>query len=413
MTLTNSAHQAQPPVFRSELPVDHAAFLTPSVVLTPEYLESGACAEQLPFLFWLIDATSPAVVVDIGTSDATSYFGLCQAADAARLDTTFFLGALAPAENSDESSRRITQWVDYQNRRHAARSQIIGGGTDELGKVVSERSVDLLVLHAEGNSFARLREGIAELRTKLSPRAIIFIDGLGKREHDLFNDLDLVAPEFRFTNGTGFSVACVESSPPTLMQYLTALAGDGERARGIRSLFQRLGLGCRQEAERRDLEQACGQLLTLEKELTDRREESGLQAARLAGRECEIEELQKRLDWFREELATAHDTMETAQSSSAELRESLRQLASDLEAAKFQSRKGGRRVQSLREENAILASDLDVMRDALSRMKSDLTSEQEAFHSLRKEIESLYASRSWRATSPLRRLATLFRGGAG
>lgn len=458
----NTAPATQPestpaPELRAELPFDFTAFVSASVVMAPVYVESARAAEQLPVLFWLCEAVSPRTIVDIGAVDATAYFGLCQAADQLSLDTACYLGGVALEQDDAESQAKLPQWIEHQNDHHGNRSQIVGGNHGNLAEMLKKGSLDLLVLHAEGASIDQVRQWKADFLPKLSTHSAVFIDGLGNGSHELFDELAAMGPSFRFNHGTGFGVVAPGKSPPELIRYLEAQARDEKTAAAVSSLFQRLGLGCRQAADLARFEQVRGQLRSAADELSAAREHSGLQAARLVSREAEIFELRDRLDWHREELEGAQhknigsqteinrlrDTVKShqdqAQKAGEELQKS-REAATRQEQTSAELKAAQGQAESIRETHiaeiaeltricegwrtkvASLDSQLGAAYDNIRRqrrvrhqvsaelkgrirkLQEDLRQAQDGAASWQKQVDDLLNSTSWRLTRPIRGL---------
>lgn len=380
MTQPSNPPQASPQaqaILQRELPFDFAAFLTPAVAMTPAYVDSPTAVGQLPFLFWLLEATHPGVVVDVGATDATAYFGLCQAAEALRRDVRCHLGAAALRREEPQAAERIQGWIEHQNSHHGARSQIIGGGTDELAAVLQE-GVDLLLVHAAAVSAEELQRWKAKVFPQLTPNSIVFVDGLGEGSHAFFEGLASQSPAFRFPHGTGFGVVAGGSSPPKLLQYLGTCADDDGSADIIRSLFQRLGHGCRHEVDQRESRRQRRKIRALSEELIQAREDLGIAVSRLVGREAEISELRDRLTWNREQLHKSQQQSAASQTEAAEAREAL-------------------------------MAEQSVLKNAKRMIETKLAESIEAGERMRDELDLVYASRSWKITAPLRWAMARFR----
>lgn len=425
-----AAAQSTTPVLRAELPLDLAAFVSPSTLMTPAYVDSPAAAEQLPFLCWLLDTIIPRVIVDVGAADATVHFGLCQAAEALTRDIRCHLGAVSLNPGDAHASATIRSWIEHQNKHHAARSQIIGGGTGNLSEVLQDTSVDILVLHAAGASPEQLQQWKAEFMPLLSPHSAVFIDGLGDGRHAFFDELASQGNGFRFQHGTGFGVVAGGEEPPRLLGYLATQAADAGNADALRSLFQRLGLGCRNEADQRALRSVRRKLRALAEDLSRAQEDVSLGASRLVAHEAEIVELRDRLDWHREQLEGAQRKSTALQTEGQETRGSLMQLQATLEtasraldaerkhAAALRESEGQAR-RSLQEVESELAlrtkagkqiqDDLAICSDARRQQEQAAASIRQQARALRDELDLVYSSRSWKFTAPLRRAMARFR----
>lgn len=445
------AEPAPAPELHAELPLDLSAFISSAVVMAPGYVESPAAAEQLPFLFWLCEAVRPRTIVDLGAVDAAAYFGLCQAADTLSLNARCYLGGLSLDLEDEQGIARVQHWIEHQNTHHGARSQIIGGGPENAAEILTGKDLDLLVLHAEAASPEQLKSWATEFLPKCSPHCVVFIDGLGDGHHEFYEELAAMGPGLRFQHGTGFGVVAPGSSPPELMRYLDAQANQMPNAEVLRSLFQRLGLGCRNTADLRSIEHLRGQLKSVTQEISAAREDQGLKAARLVAREAEIFELRDRLDWHHEQLEEAQRKLAGSQVETHRLRAASERLQSEAEEAKRTSTQSqqakdqlqaaleetrrvldakeseigalressGHTQRQLRQARAALIKSMDAERRLqinLAASKSKVQNERQNVRGLRnkarklrEELDLVYSSRSWKVTAPLRRLITQLR----
>lgn len=278
------------PALLDEVTLDLAAFVSPMVTTTPDYVGSPLAAEQLPVLFWLVENLQPRIVVDVGATDATAYFGICQALGALSIDARCFLGDPAREDDTNAGPPSIDVWRRHQILHHPRRSRIINGDKGDLLKELGDATVDLLVLHLAGIGPEQMEKWKKELLPRMSPGGVIVLDGLASGPHEVYEELDLTGPAFRFPHGTGFSVIAPGKTPPALVKYLGKQEGYPANASVVRSIFKQLGLGCRQPGDMRQFGQ----------------EKSGEPwAARLVGYEGRIEELNRQLDWHRDELESA------------------------------------------------------------------------------------------------------------
>lgn len=398
--------------------------------MTPNYIESPPAAEQLPFLFWLSDALRPRVIVDFAATDATAYFGLCQAAGALSLDTHCYLGGLSIDIGRGPANAKVQRWIKHQKAHYGAHSQIVGGSANNVMEMLQAKSLDLLVLHAEGASSDLLQEWVSAFVPKLSPRSAIFVDGLGNRADDFFDGLMKEGLGFRFQHGSGFGVVATGSSPPELIRYLEAQAKDDTNAEVARALFQRLGLGCRHAFDQKFIGDLHGQMRSAKEEISGLREELGLKSARVVGRESEIFELRDRLDWHREQLAKVQQKSLSAEMAIHKLRqleesanaykeskqalESASEQVRMLEADTTRMRRELRGAQSALINSSENEKRIRLVSSATKRRAQKLEKEKRALRKevlrLQKALEMLCQSRSWRLTAPLRKLMARLRG---
>lgn len=374
--MNSTQHPPPPSRLSPELPVDYTAFLGRSSTLEPEYLESPSAAEHLPLLFWLVELLEPSLAVDLGASDASHFFAVCQVAETLSLDTKAVLGApnLAPADDSE----KLESWLGHLNDRHAMRSRFIGGDAASAAATLTDNSVDLLILHASSATAEQVSEWAALMEPKLSPRGIIFIDGIGD---DVAGTLASIAPagqSVRFLQGDGCAIVTAGPNTAPQIRYLFALSADEPALSTVAALFKRLGLACRHSAALKELQSTNKELHSCRESLTIAHEELGLRAARLVAREAEILELRERCEWLREEALDATRRLHAANQSLA----ASKQLELELREAK-------RRIRNL-------LGDRGSFRDRLTAMLAEN-------ESLRSELQTILQSRSWRTTAPVRK----------
>lgn len=408
-----------------EHPFDYSAFVSRLVLDEPEFVGSTEHAEQLPVLFWLCDVLQPKVAVDVGASDPTMYFGLCQALAQLPIDSKSYIGAIRLDADADEDGARIRSWIEHQNTHFGSFSQVVGGAHDKLIELFPKRSVDLLVLHADNASRELLEQWRSDLWPRLSRRSVVLVDGLGSGSAEFMKSLPDSVLRFQFEHGTGFAVFAGGDSPPALFKHLCHQADTEDSRTTVASLFAQLGAACRQAEDlRRYLATQKGVEL-LESELATTHEALGLREARLVHREAQILELRDQLTWHREQLDEAQqealagsaeiqalrDQLKQAGKNLADARELESQLRSELQTSKEILDREVNLLASLQAKTSALGSELADARKARAKAEAKRNQANISAEVLRNQLNEIYGSRSWKITAPLRRVMRGLRGG--
>lgn len=145
--------------------MNHAAlFRKPARIVAP-----ADWIGHIPFAFWIVEATRPALVVELGTVEGNAYFAFCQAVEVEGLHT---------------QCRAFDTWLDqevldnlalYNQQHYNAFSQLLRLTCHEALKHVDNHSVDLL--HVAGRQAPEtLKQIIDSWIPKMSDRGIILID---------------------------------------------------------------------------------------------------------------------------------------------------------------------------------------------------------------------------------------------
>lgn len=399
MTPTSKLPSPPLPQFLPEVPVDYTAFLGRSTLLQPEFLESPCSAEHLPLIFWLVEALKPRLAVDLGASDSSAFFALCQAAEVLSLDTEAILGA--PGFEVSIEQGKLERCLRHLNDRHVMRSRFIGGDAESVATSLATASVDLLLLHVGAASAEEMSAWVTLMGPKLSSRGVIFVDGIGIGDTDPFISLDSIGRNIRFNQGDGCAIIITSENVAPQIRYLFALSEESSTFSAIATLFKRLGLASRRKAELQKLESTSTALSLAQENLAEVREELGLRAARLVAREAEILELRERCEWLRGQIAekdrllrAATQSAATSQKLESELRAAKQRLKSELRTTKERLetdlRKAKQRISNL-------LADRNLFRNRLSVANAEK-------ESLLSELQVIRQSRSWRATAPLREI---------
>ena len=191
------------------------AFLSPASFWFPDRLVESAWIEHAPFAFWLIDATRPRVLVELGTHGGFSYAAFCQAIDRLGVGTRCYaVDTWAEDQNAGVSGAAVFgELRAYHDERYATFSQLLRTTFQDAASYFEDGSVDLL--HLDGSHrYEDVRRDFEVWRTKLSDRAVVVFHGTNVRERGfgvfrLWDELQSGHPSFEFIHGHGLGVLAV------------------------------------------------------------------------------------------------------------------------------------------------------------------------------------------------------------
>ena len=295
---------------------------------------------HVPFAQWIVAATAPRTLVELGTHAGVSYSAFCQAVLRSRLGTRChavdtWRGDPHAGEYGEEVFEELRAFHD---ERYARFSTLLRCTFDEARDQIDDGSIDFL--HIDGlHTYDAVRHDFKSWAPKLSDRSVVLFHDTNEHHDDfgvwrLWSELRERYPSFEFFHGHGLGVLAVGARVPPAVAALCAL--DDIATATVRERFYSLG-----ERWLRD---------TSERELS-RELERRSAAAEAAGAEA----------------------MARAESDVAALRQNLLARESELTAS--------RRAASA----------------TTARLTADL-------RKLRADYDHVVGSLSWRATEPFRRI---------
>jgi hypothetical protein len=277
--------------------------------------------EHVPFAHWVVCATAPRVLVELGTHTGVSYAAFCQAVSRAGLATRCHAvdtwqgdphaGFYGP-EILDELRR-------FHDERFGAFSTLLQFTFDEARDHIEDGSIDLL--HIDGlHTYQAVQHDFETWLPKLSDRAVVLFHDINVRSGDfgvwrLWAELRQQYPAFEFVHGYGLGVLAVGRDTPAPVAALCELT-DPVAIAMIRTRFARLGEHWSADTRERLLFQEIGQRIweteQLRVELTRRSTEADSvrraaerNAEQLSNRASEAEQALARLDQRAEAEANA------------------------------------------------------------------------------------------------------------
>jgi hypothetical protein len=282
----------------------------------PERIVPSAWHEHGPFAFWLIQATRPAKLVELGTHMGFSHLAFCQAVHRLGLDTTCYA---VDTWHGDEHAgfygeEVFTSLQSYHNEHYSGFSQLIRSTFDEAVSYFPDRSIDLL--HIDGlHSYEDVKHDFSTWSSKLSDRAIVLFHDVNVRERDFgvwkfWQELRPRYPGFVFEHGHGLGILGYGKDIPAAVKLL--FTADRKTQSHIRSIYARLGAavtdrhaltGSRQE--RRDLHNV---LKARDSDLIRLQELVAARNAQLVGERDQVAAFKAKIALMEATLAATPDT---------------------------------------------------------------------------------------------------------
>jgi hypothetical protein len=220
-------------------------FLSTAALRVPRLVVESAWLEHGPFAAWLIEATRPALLVELGVHNGYSYAAFCEAVILAGLYTRC-VGI--DTWTGDEHSGFYGEDVLDRLRAHhdpiyATFSTLLRSTfADAVGRF-ADGSIDLL--HIDGrHRYKDVVEDFSMWRPKLSTRAIVLFHDTEVQERDFgvhrfWRELSRDHKHFNFEHGNGLGVLAAGAEiPPAIAPLFDLSASDGA---AVRALYGRLG----------------------------------------------------------------------------------------------------------------------------------------------------------------------------
>jgi len=200
---------------------------------------------HVPFAHWLVAATRPATIVELGTHAGGSYAAFCEAVLRCGLTARCF--AIDTWEGDEHAGHYGEAVFNDLKRFHDGRygnfSTLIRASFDAAAKDFSASSVDLL--HIDGlHTYEAVKHDFEIWLPEMSSRGVMLFhdiamhkDGFGVDK--LWSELQTLYPSFSFAHCYGLGVLAVGAEAPASVAALCRL-GETEAQR-VRARFERLG----------------------------------------------------------------------------------------------------------------------------------------------------------------------------
>ena len=202
--------------------------------------------EHVAFAHWIVTATRPTVLVELGTHAGVSYAAFCQAVMRAELPTRCHAVDTwqGDAHAGAYDDAVFVELSRYNQEHFNEFSTLIRSTFDEALGCIEDGSVDLL--HIDGlHTYEAVRHDFDSWQVKLSARAVVMFHDINERSGDfgvwrLWQELSRQFPSFSFLHGHGLGVLAVGADVPEPVRALCRLSDPGEVAR-VRTRMARLG----------------------------------------------------------------------------------------------------------------------------------------------------------------------------
>ena len=209
---------------------------------------------HIPFAHWVVGASRPNLLVELGTHNGVSYSAFCDAILENQLQTT---AAAIDTWQGDAQAGFYDDTVfddlkTFHDPRYGAFSSLIRARFDDALTRFDDGTIDLL--HIDGaHSYAAVRHDFETWKPKLSERAIVLFHDTQVRRPgygvwQLWEELCPIYPGFEFLHASGLGVLGVGRHIPFPVAVLLGET-DPSTIEVIRDRFATLGARWQREAE--------------------------------------------------------------------------------------------------------------------------------------------------------------------
>jgi GT2 family glycosyltransferase/glycosyltransferase involved in cell wall biosynthesis len=413
----------------------------------------SAWFEHIPFAHWLVQVVSPRILVELGTQGGVSYSAFCESVLRLNLPTQCF--AVDTWKGDDHTGYYgedvFLDFERFHSARYASFSEFLRCTFDEALIQFAEDSIDLL--HVDGyHTYEAVRNDFENWCCKLSERAVVLFHDTNTRERDFgvwkyFAELKTEYPSFEFTHGHGLGVLAVGEQVPTEVVALCKL-DDPRKVSAVRNRFARIGerwsTFWRAEQAERDVSERQARLVGLEQihsdleqrlssarsrigELDETQRQSQKREAdatrQIAEHRAQLAEMEKVRLEHRAQLAEMEKVRLEHRAQLAEMEKVRLELEqrlhqahsriSDLDEIERRSQQreaeAARQIAELKQNTAHLKSaaaerESAIVQQLLDKVHEQLAVFEKEAEQFRSEYIKAVNSRSWRITSPLRRV---------
>jgi O-antigen biosynthesis protein len=216
---------------------------------------------HVPFGHWIVCATRPRLLVELGTQGGVSYTSFCQSVARSVLNARCYaVDTWRGDRNAGLSGEETFQEFRQFHERYRAFSTLLRMTFHEALPLFADDTVDLLHINCS-HTYEAIRHDFESWKPKLSQRAVVLLHHTNERRANfgvprLWTELCKQFPHFEFLHGHGLGVLALGKSPDPATQALCRISEPSEIAL-VRSRFAVLG-GCllsqtRQQMFLRDL----------------------------------------------------------------------------------------------------------------------------------------------------------------
>lgn len=205
---------------------------------------------HVPFAMWLVEASRPETLVELGTETGVSFCAFCQAAKNAQVALKAFAvdtweGDLHTGTYGDELFEDVRSFVEA---RYGHIARLMRMSFDDAASHFEAASIDLL--HIDGcHTYEAVKHDFERWLPKLSSRAIVLFHDISVREEHfgvwrLWEEVSHAYPSCAFTHSNGLGVLLIGSEVPDEVQEVLGLSGSDEfGGKMMLKLFETIGSG--------------------------------------------------------------------------------------------------------------------------------------------------------------------------
>lgn len=230
---------------RASAQVSASTYLSAAAYWVPEHLIASAWLEHAPFGFWLVEATRPGTIVELGTHRGFSFFTFCDAVTRLQLTTrAFAVDTWAGDDHAGSYGEDIYEYVrNVVSRDYSAFATMCRGYFDEKVDNFEGGSIDLL--HIDGrHAYADVRHDFETWIPKVSDRGVVLFHDVAERREGFgvwrfWEEIRTEYPSFTFEHAHGLGLLGVGPELPTALHLL--FEADAPTAETVREDYMALG----------------------------------------------------------------------------------------------------------------------------------------------------------------------------
>jgi len=316
---------------------------------------------HIPFAFTLVEMLRPEMFVELGTHKGDSYCAFCQAVDELGLKAKCF--AVDTWEGDEQAgfygSGILSELRDYHDSQYGRFSKLIQSTFDQALGYFPDGCVDLL--HIDGlHRYEAVKHDFEQWLPKMTDRGVIILHDTNVREGNfgvwkLWREISSRYPHFEFSYGEGLGILAVGPHVDPPLQALIDMNEDDKQR--LYAFFYNLG----------------SRLISKRTSKTTKEENVHLKK--------ELEEREKR-------ILRLDDAVKTQNTAIVTLNGEISSLNGE--------------ISSLNGEISRLTENIHALRSQVARLDATVTEDKTRIAALQAELGTVYGSKSWRLTEPLR-----------
>jgi O-antigen biosynthesis protein len=367
--------------------------------------------QHVPFAHWIVSATAPRLLVELGTHTGVSYSAFCQAVVREGLATRChavdtWRGDAHAGTYGDEVLDELRRFHD---ERFGAFSTLLQCTFDDALGRIEDGSIDLL--HIDGlHTYEAVRHDFESWLPKLSNQAVVMFHDINERKGDfgvwrLWSELRQRYLAFEFLHGHALGVLAVGERPPAAVIALCELTNPTAIAT-VRMRFARLGEHWQVDTRERMLLHGIGQYSVAatqaEQEIAGLRAQATQAEQEIAGlraqadqAEQEIAGLRAQADQAEQDIARLRAQAAQAKQEIAGLLAQVDQAEQDIAGLRAQADQAEQEIAGLRAQAAQAKQDIAGLRAQVDQAEQDIAGLRAQADQAEQDIAGLRAQAAW------------------